>query len=87
MANVKAPRQPDLVLITWSRNPLIPGSPRRIVASRVIGSARPCGPSLHPPGLLNTALACLLDHDVGFKIVFRKSTSRISGYILLQRNR
>jgi hypothetical protein len=36
--------------------------------------------------LLNTALACLLDNDVGFKVVFRKKTSNISGYILLQRN-
>jgi hypothetical protein len=30
-------------------------------------------------------LACLLDNDVGFKIVFRKRTSNISGYLLLQR--
>ena len=83
---VKALRQPDLVLISWSRNPLIPGSARRIVAARVIGSAAPCRQDLRPNALLSTALACLQDHDVGFKIVFRKMTSDISGYVLLQRN-
>ncbi|EGG37976.1 hypothetical protein HMPREF9412_5053 [Paenibacillus sp. HGF5] len=39
-----------------------------------------------PNALLRTALACLQDHDVGFKIVFRQRTSNISGYLLLQRN-
>lgn len=67
-----ATRQPDLVLISWSRNPLVAGSARRIIAARVIGNAVPCRPSLRPNGLLNTALACLLDNDVGFKVVFRK---------------
>lgn len=81
-----ATRQPDLVLISWSRNPLIPGSPRRIIAARVIGNAQPCRPSLRQGRLLNTALACLLDNDIGFRVVFRQRTSSISGYILLQRH-
>jgi hypothetical protein len=87
MPRAKAVRNPDLVLITWSRNPLVPGSARRITAVRVIGSARPCRPSLVPNGLLVNALACLLDHDIGFEVVFRKKMSRISGYLLLQRVR
>lgn len=81
-----ATRQPDLVLISWSRNPLVPGSARRIVAARIIGNAEPCRPNLRPNRLLSTALDCLLDNDVGFKVVFRKKTSSISGYLLLQRN-
>ncbi|MNC20747.1 hypothetical protein D3C76_226290 [compost metagenome] len=81
-----ATRQPDLVLITWSRNPLVPGSARRIIAVRIIGNAQPCLPSLRPKGLLSTALACLRDNDIGFRVVFRKQTSRVSGYVLLQRN-
>ncbi len=87
MSQVNAVPQPDLVLISWSRNPLVPGSARRIVAARVIGSATPCRSDLRPNALLRTALACLLDNDVGFKIVFRKQTSPISGYLLLQRER
>ncbi|QHW34066.1 hypothetical protein GZH47_26920 [Paenibacillus rhizovicinus] len=87
MARTKAVLQPDLVLITWSRNPLVSGSARRIVSSRVIGSSQPCTASLAPGTLLVTALACLLDNDIGFKIVFRKKTSSISGYLLLQRQR
>ena len=42
MARTKAVLQPDLILISWARNPLRPGSARRITASRVIGSAAPC---------------------------------------------
>lgn len=63
--------EPDLVLISWSRNP-VAGSPRRIVAARIIGDASPCRADLTPNALLRTALACLLDHDAGFKIVFAK---------------
>ncbi|WP_410514382.1 hypothetical protein PaeBR_08315 [Paenibacillus sp. BR2-3] len=81
-----ATRQPDLVLISWSRNPLVPGSARRILSARVIGNAQPCKSDLKHNALLRTALACLLDNDVGFKIVFRKKTSAISGYLLLQRH-
>lgn len=84
MACVKAVRQPDLVLITWSRNPLVPGSARRIISVRVIGSAEPCKATLVPNGLLSSALACLLDD---FKIVYKKKTSNVSGYLLLQRFR
>lgn len=73
-----ATRQPDLVLISWSRNPLVAGSARRIIAARVIGNAVPCRPSLRPNGLLNTALACLLDNDVGFKVVFRKKLQALA---------
>lgn len=87
MERVKAVLQQDLVLITWARNPLVPGSARRILSARVIGNARPCRANLVPNGLLMTALDCLLDNDIGFKIVFRKKTSRISGYLLLQRMR
>jgi hypothetical protein len=86
MAHVKAVRQPDLVLISWSRNPLVPGSARRIISSRVIGSAQPCRANLAPNRLLINAFNCLLDHDIGFKVVFRKNTSNISGFVLLQRN-
>lgn len=86
MGRVTAVPQTDLVLISWSRNPLVAGSPRRIIAARIIGNASPCRADLTPNASLRTALACLLDHDVGFKIVFRKRTSNISGYLLLQRN-
>lgn len=81
-----ATRQPDLVLITWSRNPMVRGSARRIISVRIIGNAEPCRPSLRPNGLLNTALACLLDNDIGFKVAFRKKTSNISEYLLFQRH-
>ena len=87
MARTKAVLQPDLILISWVRNPLRPGSARRITASRVIGSAAPCRFTLAPNRLLINALNCLLDADIGFKVVFRKKTSSISGYLLLQRNR
>ncbi|NBD28195.1 hypothetical protein [Paenibacillus glycinis] len=87
MARTKAVQQTDLVLISWSRNPLVSGSARRITASRVIGSSRPCTSHLTAGTLLSAALACLLDHDIGFKIVFSKKTSSISGYLLLQRKR
>ncbi len=87
MARVKAVRQHDLVLISWTRNPLVPGSARRIVSSRVIGSAQPCRASLAPNRLLINAFNCLLDNDIGFKVVFRKNTSSISGFVLLERNR
>ncbi|AZN42729.1 hypothetical protein [Paenibacillus albus] len=87
MARTKAVQQPDLVLITWSRNPLVAGSARRIVSFRVIGSAYPCSNSLVVGGLLANALACLRDNDIGFKIVYRKMTSDISGILLLKRSR
>lgn len=87
MARVKAVPQHDLVLISWSRNPLVPGSARRIIAAKVIGNAKPCSFSLVPKALLINALNCLLDNDIGFKVVFRKKTSNISGYLLLERNR
>ncbi|MBB6673332.1 hypothetical protein [Cohnella nanjingensis] len=87
MARVNAVKQPDLVLISWTRNPLVPGSARRIIAARVIGSAQPCTFTLAPKRLLINALNCLLDHDVGFKVVFQKKTSNVSGYLLLQRNK
>ena len=82
-----AVKQDDLVLITWTRNPLVPGSARRIASVRIIGSAKPCRTQLVPNGLLINALNCLLDHDIGFKVVYSKKTSNISGYLLLQRNR
>ncbi|WP_160032295.1 hypothetical protein [Paenibacillus sp. An7] len=85
MTSIKATRQPDLVLITWARNPLIPGSPKRIVSVRVIGSSEPCKIDLKHNALLRTALACMLDKEVGFKIIFKKRTSAISGLVLLQR--
>jgi hypothetical protein len=87
MSRVNAARQPDLVLISWTRNPLVPGSARRIVAVRVIGNTNPCTFTLRPNRLVINALNCLLDNDVGFRVVFRKKTSNISGYLLLQRNR
>ncbi|PUA38730.1 hypothetical protein C8Z91_14160 [Paenibacillus elgii] len=84
MAKARAVRQPDLVLISWSRNPLVPGSPRRIITSRVIGSAQPCTALLVPGRLLVNALRCLTRNR--FFIVVSRSTSSISGFILLQRN-
>ncbi|SET17345.1 hypothetical protein [Paenibacillus sp. NFR01] len=81
-----ATRQPDLVLITWSRNPLVPGSARRIVSVRIIGNASPCRQDLRPGALLSIALACLRDNDVGFRIVHRQKTSSISGFLLLERH-
>ncbi|SDM96375.1 hypothetical protein SAMN04487897_101638 [Paenibacillus sp. yr247] len=86
MARTKAVRQPDLILISWTRDPLRPGSARRIIASRVIGSAQPCTFTLAPNRLLINALNCLLDADIGFKVVINRKTSSISGFVLLQRN-
>jgi hypothetical protein len=85
MAAVKAVPQPDLVLIYWTRNPLVPGSPRRIKSVRVIGNTSPCTFTLVPGALLINALNCLLDNDIGFKVVYRKKTSNISGVLLLKR--
>lgn len=85
MPRINAVLQPDLVLLSWSRNALIPGSPRRIIAVRVIGSSQPCRATLAPNLLIRNALRCLRDN--GFVVVFRARTSTISGYILLQRNR
>ncbi|UUZ81484.1 hypothetical protein LJK88_43755 [Paenibacillus sp. P26] len=85
MARIQAVRQPDLVLISWTRNPLVPGSPRRIIASRVIGDAQPCTALLAPNRLLINALRCLKKN--GFFVVVSRKTSNISGFILLQRNR
>ncbi|WP_136603900.1 hypothetical protein [Paenibacillus dokdonensis] len=87
MARAKAILQHDLVLISWSRNPLVPGSARRIVSARVIGNAKPCTFTLVPGALVINALNCLLDHDIGFKVVFSKKTSKITGFLLLERER
>jgi hypothetical protein len=83
MSRVGIPLQPDLVLVSWTRNPLVPGSARRITASRVIGSARPCGSKLVPNSLLVPAIKCLKKN--GFVIVVSKKTTDVTGYILLQR--
>ncbi|CAM3180012.1 hypothetical protein P4H27_03260 [Paenibacillus taichungensis] len=85
MACVKAVPQPDLVLIYWSRNPLVPGSARRIRSVRVIGNTSPCTFTLVRGALLINALNCLLDNDIGFKVVYSKKTSNISGVLLLKR--
>jgi hypothetical protein len=82
MACIKAVRQPDLVLIRWARVRV--GSARRINSFRILGSAEPCRNTLVINGLLSTALSCFLDD---FKIVYQKSTSTTSGYLLLQRFR
>ncbi|NOV03231.1 hypothetical protein [Paenibacillus planticolens] len=84
MAQVKAARQPDFILITWRR--VRPGAARRITASRVIGNASPCTFTLAPGRLLINAFNCLLDADIGFKVVFQKNTSSLTGVVLLQRN-
>ncbi|TVY03930.1 hypothetical protein [Paenibacillus cremeus] len=79
MAGPKAVRRPpDLVLIRWT------GSPRRIAAFRIIGSADPCRSTLVIGGLLSRALGCFLDD---FRIVYQKQTSVGNGYLLLQRFR
>jgi hypothetical protein len=83
MPNVSIPRQPDLVLISWTRNPLIAGSARRITASRVIGSASPCRSFLAPNTLLRRTLNCLRRN--GFVVVFSKKTTNVSGFTVLQR--
>lgn len=83
MAGFGIPRQPDLVLVTWERNPLVPGSPRRITALRVIGSAEPCKSKLTPNALLFPAIKCLKKN--GFVVVVSKKTTAVSGYLLLQR--
>ncbi|MGG1638882.1 hypothetical protein [Paenibacillus sp. NRS-1760] len=69
MAGLKTVRQPDLVLITLTRNPLVPGFARRIVSVPAIGRADPYKATLIPNGLLVTALNCLLDD---LKIVYKK---------------
>jgi hypothetical protein len=84
VSHVSAVRQPDLVLISWTRNPLIPGSARRVTSSRVIGSAQPCTSLLATNKLLSNALNCLRRN--GFFVVVRRKTSNIAGFVLLQRN-
>ncbi|MCD9023278.1 hypothetical protein [Cohnella silvisoli] len=81
---VTIPHEPDLVLISWTRNPLQPGSPRRITAVRVIGSASPCRNLLRPNLLLRTALRCLKDN--GFRIVVSRKSTDVSGFVLLKRS-
>lgn len=83
MPNVRIPRQPDLVLVTWVRNPLAPRSARTITAIRVIGSARPCRTLLVPNAQLIPALRCLKQN--GFVIVISRRTTDVSGFLLLQR--
>lgn len=83
MPAVKIPRQPDLVLISWTRNPLVPNSSRRITAVRVIGSADPCQKFLKEGTLLVFALKCLKKN--GFKVIISRNTTAVSGYVLLQR--
>jgi hypothetical protein len=83
MSRVGIPLQPDLILVSWTRNPLVPGSARRITAVRVIGSATPCRTFLVPNMLLARALNCLRAN--GFVVVFSKKTTNVSGYLVLQR--
>ncbi|OME83123.1 hypothetical protein BK120_15115 [Paenibacillus sp. FSL A5-0031] len=83
MSSVGIPLEPDLVLVSWTRNPLIPGSARRITASRVIGSAKPCESKLTSGSLLIPAIKCLKKN--GFIVVVSKRTTAVSGYLLLQR--
>jgi hypothetical protein len=83
MPNPRIPRQPDLVLITWTRNPLVPGSARTISAVRVIGSAKPCRSLLVPGAQLLPALRCLKRN--GFAVVLQRKTTDVSGFVLLQR--
>ncbi len=82
-SDVQLTRQPDLVLIVWTRNPLNPGSSSRIVSTAVIGSAQPCKSLLKPGERLSNALNCLIRND--FFVVVQRNTSDVSGYILLQR--
>lgn len=83
MPAVTIPREPDLVLISWTRNPLVPNSSRRITAARVIGSANPCQKLLKEGTLLVSALKCLRKN--GFNVVISRNTTAVSGYVLLQR--
>lgn len=80
---VSIPREPDLVLISWTRNPLVPGSLRKITAARVIGSSSPCTRLLKRNTQLRVALDCLAKN--GFCTVVSRKTTAVSGYILLQR--
>lgn len=84
MSNFGIPEQPDLVLIAWERNPLIPGSKKTITAARVIGSASPCRSKLVENALLFVALKCLKRN--GFHVVLAKKTTDVSGFVLLKRN-
>ncbi|RED65952.1 hypothetical protein [Cohnella lupini] len=81
--SITIPREPDLVLISWTRNPLQKGSQRMITASRVIGSSSPCRSLIQSGQSLRAALKCLERND--FRIVARKKTTDVSGYYLLQR--
>lgn len=85
MSRVGIPLEPDLVLVSWTRNPLIPGSAPRITAFRVIGTASPCEGKLTPNSLLVPAIRCLKKY--GFSVVVSKKTKAVSGYLLLQRSR
>jgi hypothetical protein len=80
---VAIPRSRDLVLISWQRNTLTPGSRRRIVAVRVIGSAQPCRSFLIPGTRLSRALRCLQTNR--FTVVCRGTSTSVSGFVLLQR--
>ena len=85
MTNIKATREPDRVLITWTSSPLSFQSSKRIASVRVIEGSAPCQCDLRQNTLLNDALTCMLDKDIGFKIAFIRRTSPFSGCVLLQR--
>lgn len=59
--SVSIPRPPDVVTILWVRNPLKPGSSRRIAEATVIGSAEPC--NLSTGKCYGKAVNCLLEND------------------------
>ncbi|MFC5471938.1 hypothetical protein ACFPPD_24985 [Cohnella suwonensis] len=80
---ITIPRQPDLVLVAWTRNPLVPGSKRTITDSRVSGSSRPCTCLLKPNLLLRPAANCLKLND--FRVISSDKTTAVSGLALLQR--
>jgi hypothetical protein len=83
LASIRIPREPDLVLVSWTRNPLMPGSLRRVSAFRAIGSARPCVRFLRKGASLSAAVNCLKRN--GFRVVCNKKTTDVSGFLVLQR--
>lgn len=82
MSNVSLPRFPDLVLVSFAKNPLHPNSRFKVVDACVIGSAKPCNHFLKEGELFHCAKECLLKN--GFTVVSRSSTG-VSGYELFER--
>ncbi|MGZ4105852.1 MAG: hypothetical protein ACXVDE_00590 [Tumebacillaceae bacterium] len=67
----------------WTRNPLRPGSRRRIQQVSIVGSARPCAGLLMVNRAYGPAARCLVRN--GFRLVYRQNTTSVSGFSVFVR--